>query len=60
MELEFVFKKFCIVGVHKKVFDWLAANKFLSNSKNYLRFTYISIFSMNCFFLLMTFLNTSA
>ena len=36
-------KKFYIVGVHKKVFVWLAANEFLSNSKNYLLFSCISI-----------------
>ena len=50
------FKKFYIVGVHKKVFEWLAANEFLSNSKNHLRFSCISIFSITCFFLLINFL----
>ena len=30
-------KKFYILGVLKKVFVWLAANEFLSNSKNYIR-----------------------
>ena len=29
------FKKFYIAGVHKKGFEWLAANEFLSNSKNH-------------------------
>ena len=37
------FKKFYIAGVHKKVFEWLAANEFLSNSKNYLHFSCIFI-----------------
>ena len=46
------FKKFYIV--HKKVFESLAANEFLSNSKNHLRFSCISIscifiFSITCF-----------
>ena len=35
-------KKFYTVGVHEKVFEWLAANEFLSYSKNYLRFSFIS------------------
>ena len=48
-------KQFYIVGVHKKVFEWLPANEFLSNSKNYLRFFCISIscfsiFSKTCYF----------
>ena len=32
MELEFVFKKVSFVGFHEKVFEWLVANEFLSNS----------------------------
>ena len=44
------FKMLYIVGVRKKVFEWLAAHEFLSNSKNHLRFSYISIFSITCFF----------
>ena len=44
------FKRFCIVGVHKKIFEWLAANEFLSNSKKHLRFSCISIFSITCCF----------
>ena len=52
---EFVFKKLHIAGVNKKVFEWLAANKFLSNRKNYLRsscisINYLSIFCITCFF----------
>ena len=43
------FKKFYIVGVHKKVFEWLAGNKFLSNSKNHLCFSYISQFLVPSF-----------
>ena len=52
---EFVFKKLYIAGVHKKVFEWLAANEFLYNRKNYLRSSCISInclsiFCITCFF----------
>ena len=36
-------KTFLIVGVHKKALEWLSANEFLSNSKNYLRFSCVSI-----------------
>ena len=58
MELEFVLKKVLHLGVHKKIFEGLAVNEFLSNSmeflhansKNYLRFSCISIFSVTCFF----------
>ena len=63
MELEFVLKKVLRLGVHKKIFEWLAVNEFLpnsmeflhANSKNYLRFFFISIslfsiFSINCLF----------
>ena len=63
MELEFVLKKVLRLGVHKKIFEWLAVNEFLSsgkeflhaNSKNYLRFSFISIsffsiFSITIFF----------
>ena len=32
MELEFVFKNVSFVGFHEKVFEWLVANEFLSNS----------------------------
>ena len=58
-------KKFYVVGVHKKVFECLVANEFPSNSKNYLRFSCISIFcfsifSIACFFQLMKLLSTSA
>ena len=54
MEMGFVFKKVLRLGVNKKVFEWLAAKEFLSNSKNYLRFSCISIscysiFSVNFF-----------
>ena len=63
MELEFVLKKVLRLGVHKKIFEGLAVNEFLSNSmeflhansKNYLRFScisisFFSIFSVTCFF----------
>ena len=64
MELEFVFKKFLSLGVHKKDSQWLAVNKFLSNSKTYLRFFYLHFlflrFLYHTFFLLMKILNTSA
>ena len=56
------FKMFYNVGVHKKVFERLAANEFLSNSKNHLQFSCISIsciyphFLYNLFFLLIKFL----
>ena len=55
------FKKF---DIHKKVFEWLAANEFSTNSKNHLRFSCISIscfsiFSITCFFYLIKFLNLS-
>ena len=54
MELEFVFKKFLSLGVHKKDSQWLAVNKFLSNSKTYLRFFLspflVSPFSLSHFF----------
>ena len=48
-------KKLYIVGIHKIVYEWLAANEFLSNSKNFLRSSYISIscfsiFCITCFF----------
>ena len=46
-------KKLCNVGVHKKAFQWLAANKFLPNSKHYLRFSCISI---SCFSILASLL----
>ena len=45
---KFVFKKVSRLGVHNKLFEWLAANEFLSNSKNYLRFSCVSI---SCFFI---------
>ena len=52
-------KKFYIVGVHRKVFDWLAANELLSRSKNYLHTSCVSIsnfsiFCITCFFYLNT------
>ena len=63
MELEFVLKKVLRLRVHKKIFEELAVNEFLSNSmeflhansKHYLRFSYISIsffsiFFVTCFF----------
>ena len=48
-------KKFYIVGVCKKVFEWLVAKEFLSNSNNYLRpscasISCFSIFCIACFF----------
>ena len=45
---KFVFKKVSRLGVRNKLFEWLAANEFLSNSKNYLRFSCVSI---SCFFI---------
>ena len=73
MELEFVLKKVLRLGVHKKIFEWLAVNEFLSNSreffhansKNYSRFFFYFYFFFlhflyKLFFLLMKFLNTSA
>ena len=49
MELEFFFKKIVIVGFHEKVFEWLFANQFLSNSKNISIFFYtnVAVFSTN-------------
>ena len=32
-----LFKKLHIAGVHKKIFEWLVADEFLSNSKKYMR-----------------------
>ena len=48
-------KEFYIVAVHKTAFEWLAANKFWSNSKTFSRSSYILvfsffIFSITCFF----------
>ena len=34
IELEFFLKRFYIVDAQKKVFEWLAINEFLFNSKN--------------------------
>ena len=51
----FFLKKFHIVGVPKKVFEWLAASKFLSKNKNYLCFSCISIcFSFSSWICLST------
>ena len=49
------FKKFYIVGVHKKVFEWLVANEFSSISKNLLRFSCYLHFLYNLFFQLIKF-----
>ena len=59
MEWEFFFKKFvpCRLS-HEKVFEWLVANEFLSNSKNIspLHLHFFLHFLHNLFFLLMNFL----
>ena len=70
MELEFFFLNVLCLGVHKKVFEWIAVNKFLSssmeflhaNSKSYLRklHSLFLYFLYNHFFLLMEVLNTSS
>ena len=50
-------KELYIVGSHEKVFEWLVANEFLSNSKNIspLYHQFFLHFLHNLFFLLMTF-----
>ena len=65
VQMEFVFKKVLRLGVHKKVFEWLVAKEFSSNSKHYLRFSCISHFLFlhflcKLFSLLIKILNTSA
>ena len=42
-------KKFYIVGVHKNVFEWLDLKEFLTNSKNYLCLSCISISRFSLF-----------
>ena len=70
VEFEFAFYKVLRLGVHKKVFEWLAVNKFLSNSmeflhpnsKNYLCYLHFLFlhFLYNHFFPLMKILDTLA
>ena len=47
MELEFVFKKVSFVGFHEKVFEWLVANEFLSNSTS-LWWPIVANLNLNC------------
>ena len=53
----FSLKKFYLVGFHEKVFEWLVANEFLSNSKNIspLHLHFFLHFLHNLFFLLIKF-----
>ena len=47
MELEFVFKNVSFVGFHEKVFEWLVANEFLSNSTS-LWWPIVANLNLNC------------